>query len=443
MNIPEEIRIQAELKETMKEMKGSAGRWSYMMADSLAGKGEPSTEFLAEMLLNVKHELPELVSAVMERTCNLQCSHCLYQKEDSSAHLSKSSHLMEKITHIVSQMPERSKEKGKEYNPQFMSAGRILRPEHLELFATLRQLRPDVKLGVIDNGTFVARLPKWPADFQFDWMDISIDGLEESHNVQRQSPKAFAQAIEGLKHARAVTKSPEAGGRISSLLTLTNINAHEISATANVLLTPDADGVSLVDEFRLTTVSPVNDIVGALEANADDFRVAWEQIKEVSHQYNTDDVQRVLLSIYRIEDMEKLAAAVGEKKFLEAFHLVEDQLSLLGVARNFVHLKFDGVEVRFLPLSIWTPEEFLIEADGVVRTAYEGQFTLEELRAGVAKDGRDTTPYTLEALTTETNFREAFERSVDKYWLNFGKQRLKQEMEVFARIQAKANQSQV
>ena len=149
--------------------------------------------------------------------------------------------------------------------------------------------------------------------------------------------------------------------------------------------------------------------------------------------------KKVELGIYRIEDMEKLAAAVGEQRFLDAFTPDENgALRFNGTKRNFLEFDIDGVRISYQPLSIWTPEEFLIEADGAYRAAYEGKFTLEELRSGKAKDGTDTTPYTFESLTAETNFQEAFERAVDTYWTRFGRKGLQKEIAAFKRIREKA-----
>lgn len=435
--VPEEIVLQPEVREQLKEMKGSANRWFWMIADAVAEGKRPDPKLLAELLINEKHELPVLVSAVMERTCNLQCAHCFYQDEKSSAQISKDVHLGDRIVDIVSQMPQRSEEKGCEYEPQFLSCGRILRPWHLEIFKELRALRPDVELGVIDNGTFTSLLSKWPEGFKFDWMDISVDGIEESHNAQRRSPKAFAQAIEGLKRAREVTKPASEGGRVTSLLTLTNINARDIEAVAETLLASENGNQPLVDQLNVTTVGLTNDVNTRLEASAAEFQEAWEQLKRVSSKYLNGDKSRVELSIYRIQDIEKLAAAVGEKRFLEQFTETDGEMAVK-TGRCFVYLEFDGVKVRYQPLSIWTPEEFLIEADAMYRTAYEGKFTLEELRSGRAKDGTDTTPFTFEPLTTDTNFRETFERAVDTYWTRFGKAGLEKEIATFQRIREKA-----
>lgn len=436
----EEINAEAEVKEGLETMKGSANRWAWIMSDYAMDHKKPDTKFLAELLLNQKNELPELVSSVLERTCNLQCSHCLYQEEKSSSKISQEVGLGDKIVHIVDQMPQRSDQKGEEYDPKFLSCGRILRPWHLDIFTKLRSLRPDVKLGVIDNGTFTSLLPNWPEDFKFDWVDISIDGVEESHNKQRQSPKAFAQAIEGLRQARRVTLSPEEGGRVTSLLTLTKINARDITEVADKLLANETEsGLPLVDQFGVTTVGPTNEINSLLETDVDDFRAAWNQIVSLSRKYNVSPGSpKVKLSIYRIQDMEKLAAVIGEDKFMQAFTPSENDALQISAERNFLILNFDGVEVQYQPNSIWTPEEFLIEADGVYRSAYEGKFTLEELRSGTSSDNKDTTAYSFESITDETDFRKTFEKAVDMYYQRFGKEKLAEEMETIARIQEKA-----
>lgn len=437
--VPEEINIQSEVREKIHEKKGSANRYVWIIVDALASDIEPTPELLAELLINQKHELPHLVSGVMERTCNLQCAHCLYQEEKSSAAISQEAHLGERIINIVSQMPPQCKEPRAEYNPKFLSIGRILRPWHLDVFAELRRLRSDVQLGVIDNGSYTKLLSKWPADFKFDWMDISVDGIEASHNEQRQSPKAFAQAIEGLKRAREVTRSPEEGGYVSSLLTLTRVNARDIEAVADTLLAvPEGGVLPLADKFNITTVGPTNEINRQLETDNGDFREAWEQIKKVCQKYNREDKQRTVFGIYRVQDIEKLAAAVGERRFLEVFTAKDDSLPDLEVERNFLDLEFDGVPIRYQPLSIWTPEEFPIDADGSYLAAYAVKHTLDELRAGKAKDGADTTSYTFETLTAKTDFRESFESAVDQYWIRFGKQRLQDEIAAFKRIREKA-----
>ncbi len=333
------------------------------------------------------------------------------------------------IANIVRQMPEASAAS----TPQFMSCGRILRVPHLELFRRIRDMRPDVRLGVIDNGTYTKLLSRWPEGFKFDWMDISIDGPEDVHNAQRQSAVAFKDAMNGLRGAREVTQPHAEGGRVTSLFTLTTLNAGNVLETADMLL-GNQNGEPLVDQFRVTTLSPTNEINTDLDTGVEDLARAWEGIRQASLKYNTDGQVRFHFSVYQTATMEKLAAALGEKKIVKAFSAEGD----LRLRANFLDTTIDGVPMSYLPLSIWTPEEFLIEADGAYRTAYEGIFTLDELRSGIAKDGRDTRPYTIEQLTPESDLRSVYERGVDKYWSSFGKQRMAEEKEIWGRILKKA-----
>ena len=254
--LPDEISMQAEVAETIEEFKDSASKYGFFIADFLE-KGEvPDSAQIAELLLSQKNELPHLVSAVLERTCNLQCDHCLYQAEESSKHISKENDLYGVIENIVSQLPEKPSEiqGGETEVPTFMSGGRILTPSHLELFAKLREMRPDVDLKVIDNGTYLNRLSKWPEGFKFDGIDISIDGTESSNNEQRQSDQSYKQAMEGLARAREVAH------RVTSLFTLTNINAGDVEETAKDLLEAPEGELALIDKLYMTTMSPTNDI---------------------------------------------------------------------------------------------------------------------------------------------------------------------------------------
>lgn len=426
-----EISRQHELREA-REREGyypSAAWWYRGMV-----KGEPlDTDAKAEMLLAQKNELPYLISAVMERECNLSCAHCLYQTERSSESVSRERRLAEVIEHMVDSMPEASEE----YPAKFMSAGRTLKPWHLDIFKRLQKARPDVKLGVIDNGTYTKLLPEWPDGFKLDWLDISVDGTEKHHNGQRRSPTAYAEAIEGLRRAREVVAED---GYVASLMTLTSINTRDVSEVARTLFESGEGGKPLADKLNLTTMWPMNDTGRKIEMSVADFAEAWEEIKKACAKYNTPNKDRVSIGLYRVEDVEKLAEVVGEKKFMESFSADADEAKQSGTQfrGNFIETHIDGVPVSYLPISIWPPEEMVIEADGAYRVAYESQFTLEELRGGKSADGRDTRAYTTAQLTPETDFRKAYEQTVDLYWQRFGHKKLGEEFAAFQRIREKA-----
>lgn len=426
-----EFALQKELREDPgHDYQPSASFWYWTMLD-----GKPfDVSTKAKMLIAQKKETPYLVSALMERACNLSCSHCLYQDEKSSRATSREGRLAEVIEHMVKSLPPTS-----EMRPvnKFMSIGRILRAWHLDVLARLHEIRPDVKLGIIDNGTYTKLLPKWPADLKLDWIDISIDGTEASHNTQRGASHTYRDAMNGLRHAREVVKAPSEGGYVASLFTLTKLNARDTGAVADTVFA-EHEGHPLVDKLNFTTMSPTNAVNRAIEIDTSDFAAAWEGIKAACAKWNTPGNERISLGIYRIQDIEKFAAIVGERTFLDALTADEHDPFKVQFRGNFIEMHLDGVPLSYLPVSIWPPEELLIEADAAYRVAYEAQFTLDELHLGKSKDGQDTRAFTVAQLTPATDLQQVYEKAVDHYWQHFGSGRLDEECAAFARIRAKA-----
>jgi hypothetical protein len=339
---------------------------------------------------------------------------------------------------VVRSLPEKTED----YSPSFMSAGRILQPWHLDLMACLRTVREDLKIGLIDNGTYTRLLDhRWPAGFKLDWIDISIDGTEETHNKQRDSERAYSDALKGLEHARHIVLPSEEGGRVSTLLTLTKLNAAEVATVADTLLIPREDGRKLADVFQVTTVSKTNEINAALELDVESMEAAWKGLIEASKKYNSPDAaldsQPVIFKIYRSEDFESLAAVVGERRFLASFSEDGDALW----QGDTLYTTIDGVVVSYQPLSIWTPEEFLISPGGEYRVAYEGKYTEAEHQAGKSRDGEDILRYTVEELDPAgVDMVTSFQHGVEHYWQHFGADHLKKEREMIARIHDRAQQ---
>lgn len=398
-------------------MTYSAQLWQNLVVE---GKKIETSQLVEAM----QAELPQLVSAVFERTCNLSCAHCLYQDEKSSAAVSRKHEFDAVVENIVRQMPAESGT----YRPHFLSIGRILRPHHLAQFAKLREMRPDVKLGVIDNGSYTKLLQKWPRDFKFDWIDISLDGLEEAHNTQRRSPNAFAMTLNGIKQARQVAE------RVVSLFTLTNLNYRDIEGVADLLL---GGNEPLVDQFRVTFVSPTNSTNSALVVNQEELAVAWKAMQRISEKYGSGRIGE--FGIYNIEDVERLAAVVGEAKLLDAFTVKDESEgeSILIAEANVLITEIDGVAIQFLPLSIWPPEELPIEVDATQVNAYEGMFTTAERQSGYSKDGRDISTYTVQQLTPQSDFQTSFQQGVAHYWQHFGAKTLQKEQAIWKRIRSK------
>ena len=424
--------------------------WYGLVVD---GQKERREELSEKMLESMKAEKTNMVSAIMERQCFLKCAHCLYQKDTgTSKEFSKDANLTEVIANIVRQLPNEQQDL-LHRKPMFLHEGRTIRKWHLDIFDEIRKQRPDVSIGLIDNGTYVKYIPDFnEKGLRLDWLDVSIDGTESSHNLQRdpEMKKAYEIAMEGLRHARDVVKSNESGGKVSSLMTLTKLNFADIFEAADLLFKPNPDKSALdmktgeqlnyIDEFHITTMSPELPENFPIEISVEDMKVAWEQIKKLYASRADKGESPVFFKIYRHQDLEKLAQAVGEKKFWTAI-TDETEGSDEAVDRNVGYIKFyiDHVPVAYYPISTFPIETVLIDADGSYRSAYSQQYSLEELRSGKSKGGDDLTKYTWEKLTPNSSYPDAFKSGVENWWKGFGNQILDEEISTMERIKEKAN----
>jgi len=435
------------MEKTEQDPKGeylSSDLWyRAVMQENRGFVGKKLKNEIYEALLR---EVPSLCSMLLERTCNLACTHCIYQTEKSSKKASDQAGLTDLAVAAVREMPTKAQSVNDE-GPKFIHEGRILTKWHLDVFEAIKKARPDVKIGLIDNGTYVKYIDEFKhRGLQLDWLDVSVDGTETNHNRQRDPihKTSFREAIKGLERAREVVKSSKDGGRVSSLLTLTKINYHDIEAVAEMLLTgsPGYEN-GLVDKFSVTTLSPAREPNKLIElspnfASGDiqDFDVAWQQIRNIFARYNKDSEQ-VRFTVYRIQDIEKITRTVGPKKFLEA---VSNESGKDGVRVTVGEMIFtvDGVTVNYHPLSTWPNETLLIDGDGVNRVAYSAQYTLKELQTGRSKSGEDVFKYSVNQLDSDFSFPEQYRKQATQWWKCFGETNLDKEADFFRRLREMA-----
>lgn len=384
----------------------STDYWLSLVSGQETGHKKP--EMIRMMLRALKEEIPQMCSVTMERSCNLQCSHCIYPRSPSNEAHSREI-LPGLVRRAVEQLP------GK--NPRLLHEGRTLRAWHVELMSDASRYRPGLEVGLIDNGTYTRHIDAFArAGFKLDWLDISVDGDEQAHNAQRRSARAYHQAMEGLKRARNVTKE-----RVASLFTLTTINHASLEAAAQALFEP-LGREALVDEMHISTITPSKAQLLALEQH--DLSIFWQQAKAVFKRYGkTNGKQRVFFRLYRHQEIAKLARATSGGEVLEAL-----RHALLAPGEIYFTLR--GIPFIYAPLSIWPGETFLIDADGAYRTAYSIGETLSDLQRGWNDDGRDLRGYTVEILENDFNLRKAYRQCVDQWWRFAGKNFFREEMEI-------------
>ncbi len=369
-------------------------------------------KMISKMYTSLKTEYPMICTAMLEQACNLDCQHCFFKPEKSSMKVSQNCNLEAKLKTIVSQLPR---------NASVVDGGRILRGWHIPLLEKLRSIRSDISIGMVDNGTYLRLSEELLASpFRFDWIDISIDGTEETHNRQRRSDTAYATAIAGLERAKEFTVSPDEGGKVTSLFSASKLNYTSLTEAAQFLFEKQ-----LVDEFHITPVSPVMRNLDTI-MGIEEFRVYWQQVKEVfalGEKYGI----AVFTRMYQAADMQLLAQTIGAAKLKQSFMAVDT----IAVGTGCIRIIVEDVPVIYVPLSICPSETFLINPDGYYRLAYSIQFSLAELHFGQSEYGENTIPYTVGEIKEGSSFKSLYQQGVLQWKDHFGFEYLKQEFGLF------------
>jgi len=351
---------------------------------------------VGEVFQAVATELPPLASLILDRSCQFQCQHCIFQKEPISRGLLE----INAVLHVLKQLP----------NPKVIHEGRQFTPRQLPLLEAVSCA--GYPIGTIESGTYTKHLDGiLKSKLRFNWMDVSVDGPKQIHNLQRNSKRSWDVAIEGIKQARRVLTHD---GKVTSLMTLTSLNCGYVSETAEELFNQD------VDEWHLTTLSVRNGIE-KLKASLKQVETALCQITKISKTH-----KNIFLRIYNLEDMRSLISIFGKKAF-------STLLKNAKVTQNALVLDI-GFPLFFYPASIAPGETLVIDADGWWRLPYCIKYALKELELGCDLNGQSISVYNVTKISEQTRVDEMFKQVVSNWRKYCGEKQLFQEQELFQNL---------
>ncbi len=165
------------------------------------------------------------------RRCNLNCKHCYSTSTDTDF---KGELTTSEALDVLAQL------KAAHVPALILSGGEpLLRADLYTIASRAREM--GFHLSLSSNGTLLhaahaARL----AASGFDYVGVSLDGMQDTHDRFRRSGDAFRRALAGLRAAH------RAGLRVGVRMTLTEENAKELPA---VVAFAEAEGI---DKFYLS-----------------------------------------------------------------------------------------------------------------------------------------------------------------------------------------------
>jgi Fe-coproporphyrin III synthase len=165
------------------------------------------------------------------RRCNLNCRHCYSTSADKDF-------AGELSTQEVFTAMEDLRAFG--VPVLILSGGEpLMRPDLFDLARRAKELGFYVALstnGTLIDTTLIPRL----REARFDYLGISLDGLEATHDRFRRRPGAFRESLDGLRLCR------DAGIRVGMRFTLTRDNAQDLPGLLDLM---EAEGI---DKFYLS-----------------------------------------------------------------------------------------------------------------------------------------------------------------------------------------------
>lgn len=159
--------------------------------------------------------LPTLGEIIFTSVCQFKCQHCFYHSDYSRFNTCLSPEQWKRIIkNIYDDLGIRT----------FIHCGRSMDDTGITVLKWMRQTFDDIQIGLIDNGiSLVPYLKELPA-IQPDWIDISIDGMEKEHDLQRKQSGSFKKALSTISYLR----QKGIAQKINILICLTSINKNSV-----------------------------------------------------------------------------------------------------------------------------------------------------------------------------------------------------------------------
>lgn len=169
-----------------------------------------------EDLAGVYAECPPVQGEIIfTGACAYSCQHCIYPPDFAAANRSLEPEVWARLFKSMYQ----------ELGIQtFVYGGRSVSTPGIETLKALRRSVPNAFIGMIDNAVSFMPFRNEVVDLHLDWIDISVDGDQRAHDLQRGKSGAYQETMVGLEWLVQNRAAP----KINVLTCLTSLNIESV-----------------------------------------------------------------------------------------------------------------------------------------------------------------------------------------------------------------------
>jgi MoaA/NifB/PqqE/SkfB family radical SAM enzyme len=282
--------------------------------------------------------LPTLGELLFTSACQYRCQHCFYHADYSKFNDNLS---LEQWKVIIKDIYDNLGIR------TFVHCGRSIDKTGIETLKWMRQSFNDLKIGLIDNGISLIPYLDELDDIQPDWIDISFDGMEEEHDLQRGQSGSFKKALSTISYLNQKDSVP----KISILICLTSLNKDSV---INLIEFMNHKG------FKNYFIFPVSTF--------DDYR-PFKELR-VSDMDFVEFIQKLYLSTHKFKDI-WIEVNMFDVEYVKGIKTFYPELWNRFIP-EYEHLTYkklqDGNEIyiNYYPLSLHGIREFSVNCNGDV-----------------------------------------------------------------------------
>ena len=309
--------------------------------EALKSTGEVAVELLRKAY---RENWPTQGELIFSGACEFTCQHCIYPPTYARANRGLSVEQWDRILENIAQNLGIG---------TFVYGGRSLSAEGVEVLTGLRRRFPDTQIGLIDNGISMLPLRDRLAGVKAEWIDVSLDGQEREHDLQRGRLGSFRAGLEGVQWLVRNGITP----KVNILTCLTTLNQasvipmiRELNAMGlkNFFIIPVtvAEGMGPSPELQVSAEDLAR-FIAELRAVMPLLDDAWVELNCFSAKY-AEYIAQKAPDIWGQFSCDRDGLSWGEKS--------------VGTANQYVNEFY----VRYYPVSLTGTRELIVNTNGDV-----------------------------------------------------------------------------